>query len=52
MAQLLHRLGRFAFRRRWLVLVGWLLAVGLTLGGSILWSGTPTNGLDVPGTEA
>jgi len=52
MAQLLHRLGRFAFRRRWLVLAGWLLAVGLTLGGSMLWSGTPTNGLDVPGTEA
>ena len=52
MAQLLHRLGRFAFRRRWLVLAGWLLVVGLTLGGSLLWSGTPANGLDVPGTEA
>jgi RND superfamily putative drug exporter len=52
MAQLLHRLGRFAFRRRRYVLIGWLLAVGLTLGGSMLWSGTPTNGLDVPGTEA
>src|SRR5687767_5133470 len=52
MAQLLHRLGRFAFRRRRHVLVGWLLAVGITLGGSMLWSGTPANGLDVPGTEA
>lgn len=52
MAHLLHRLGTFAFRRRRFVLVGWLLALGVTLGASILWSGSPTNGLDVPGTEA
>jgi RND superfamily putative drug exporter len=52
MARLLHRLGIFAFRRRRFVLVGWLLAVGITLGASMVWSGTPTDGLDVPGTEA
>jgi RND superfamily putative drug exporter len=52
MARYLYRLGTFAFRRRRFVLVGWLLALGITLGGSMLWSGSPTNGLDVPGTEA
>ncbi|RZT28524.1 hypothetical protein EV649_2301 [Kribbella sp. VKM Ac-2569] len=52
MAQYLYRLGTFAFRKRWVVLVGWLLALGITLGGSMLTSGTPTNGLDVRGTEA
>jgi len=52
MAQLLHRLGIFAFRRRRFVLVGWLLAAGITFGASMVWSGTPTDGLDVPGTEA
>jgi RND superfamily putative drug exporter len=52
MAQYLYRLGIFAFRRRRFVLVGWLLSLGVILGGSMLWSGSPTNGLDVPGTEA
>lgn len=52
MAHYLYRLGTFAFRKRWFVLIGWLLALGITLGGSILSSGSPTNGLDVPGTEA
>ncbi|WP_433729237.1 MMPL family transporter [Actinoplanes sp. CA-051413] len=52
MAQYLYRLGLLAFRRRRLVLVGWLLALGLTVGGSMLFAGTPTNGLEVPGTEA
>lgn len=52
MAHYLYRLGTFAFRKRRFVLVGWLLALGITLGGSIVSSGSPTNGLDVPGTEA
>ncbi|MEV7627712.1 MMPL family transporter [Actinoplanes sp. NPDC089786] len=52
MAGFLYRVGRFSFRRRGFVLVGWLLAVGLSVGGFIMWSGTPTNGLEVPGTEA
>ena len=52
MAQFLYRLGTFAFRRRRLTLVSWVLALGLTVAGSAFWSGTPTNGLEVPGTEA
>jgi RND superfamily putative drug exporter len=52
MAQYLYRLGTFAYRRHRIVLVGWLIVLGVTLGSSMLWSGSPTNGLDVPGTEA
>lgn len=52
MADYLYRRGRLTFGRRRLVLVGWVLALGITLGSSIMWSGAPTNGLDVPGTEA
>ncbi len=52
MSQFLYRLGLLSFRRRRLFLVGWLAVLGITLGASVLWSGSPSNGLDVPGTEA
>lgn len=32
MALLLHRIGRFVFRRAWLVISAWVLALGAVLG--------------------
>jgi RND superfamily putative drug exporter len=52
MALLLHRIGRFAFRRAWLVIVAWviglaaILAAGLGLGGELQES------YAIPGTES
>ncbi|TCC35384.1 MMPL family transporter [Kribbella speibonae] len=52
MATYLYRLGRFAFRRRRLVLLIWLglLAAG-AVGASTL-SGPTANGFSIPGTES
>jgi len=52
MATYLYRLGRFAFRRRRLVVFIWLglLAVGIT--GAATLSGPASNGFSIPGTES
>ncbi|GAA4132142.1 MMPL family transporter [Actinomadura keratinilytica] len=52
MAVLLHRLGRFAFRRRRLVVVLWLVLLGVTGAGAATLSGTTTDTFSIPGTEA
>ncbi|WP_328334124.1 MMPL family transporter [Kribbella sp. NBC_00382] len=52
MATYLYRLGRFAFRRRRLVVFIWLglLAAGIT--GAATLSGPTANGFSIPGTES
>ena len=52
MATLLYRLGRFAFRRRGLVLVAWLLLLGGLGAGLAVAGSAPTAGITIPGTEA
>ncbi|WP_158888382.1 MMPL family transporter [Amycolatopsis anabasis] len=52
MATLLYRLGRFSFRKRWLVAAVWtavLLALGL---GALTLSGQMSNSVSIPGTES
>ena len=52
MATLLYRLGHFATRRRWAVLVVWLaLLIGLG-GAAAAFSGTMTSSFTIPGTQA
>jgi putative drug exporter of the RND superfamily len=52
MATYLYRLGRFAFRRRRIVLLVWLglLAAGAVGAGTL--SGPTANGFSIPGTES
>src|SRR6478752_4373629 len=52
MASLLYRLGHFAARRRWAVLVVWL-ALLLGMGAAaVAFSGTMTSSFSIPGTQA
>src|SRR6478672_11782591 len=52
MATLLYRLGHFASRRRWAVLIVWLaLLIGLG-GAAAAFSGTMTSSFSIPGTKA
>ena len=52
MATLLYRLGHFATRRRWAVLIVWLaLLIGLG-GAAAAFSGTMTSSFSIPGTKA
>ena len=52
MATLLYRLGAFAVRRRWAVLLIWLvLLVGIG-GGAIAFKGVMTDSFSIPGTQA
>ena len=51
MALLLYRLGKFSYRRRWLVISLWL-AVMVAVGGSAAaFHGTMSNNFQIPGTE-
>ena len=49
---LLYRLGRFSFRRRWLLSGVWVLVLGLVGVGAATLAGTMSNSFTVPGTEA
>src|SRR6478735_2888459 len=52
MATLLYRLGHFATRRRWAVLIVWLaLLIGLGAAAAA-FSGTMTSSFTIPGTQA
>ena len=52
MATLLYRLGHFATRRRWAVLIVWLaLLIGLGAAAAA-FSGTMTSSFSIPGTKA
>ena len=52
MATLLYRLGRFSFRRAWLVIGAWLLALAAILGGGFALGGQMQESFVIPGTES
>ncbi|MFF0269058.1 MMPL family transporter [Kribbella sp. NPDC004536] len=52
MATYLYRLGRFAFRRRRLVVLIWLALLGAGVVGAVTLSGPTANGFSIPGTES
>ena len=48
---LLARLARGSIRHRWLVIAGWILLVGLAVGGNRLAGGSFVNDLSVSGAD-
>ena len=52
MASLLFRLGSFAARRAWAVIVAWVVILGVSVGAFFAFSGTLSNSFDIPGTES
>ncbi|MCD5310560.1 MMPL family transporter [Kineosporia babensis] len=50
MAELLYRTGRFAARRRWGVMGGWLVALMVGLVTFVLFSGTISSAISIPDT--
>lgn len=52
MAELLHRLGTFAARRAWLVIVAWLVILGVAGGGFLLGFKGLSSSFDIPGTAS
>ncbi|RSM73097.1 hypothetical protein DMB66_03355 [Actinoplanes sp. ATCC 53533] len=52
MASFLYRLGMFAFRRRWAVLVAWLSILAAALIGAFTLSGPTQDSFSIPGTPA
>ncbi|MEU8074697.1 MMPL family transporter [Catellatospora citrea] len=52
MATFLYRIGRFSYRRRWIVLGLWVLLLALAGAGAATMSGKMSNDFSIPGTEA
>ena len=52
MAALLYRLGSFAARRAWQVIVAWVLILGLSIGAFLAFGGSLSNSFDIPGTAS
>jgi len=52
MASFLYRLGRFAFRRRWLVAALWLAVLAAALTGAATLSGPTSDAFRIPGTPS
>jgi RND superfamily putative drug exporter len=52
MSLALHRLGRFAVRRRWLVLVGWLAAAAVLWGAAGAAGGGYSSDFRIPNVES
>lgn len=52
MAELLHRLGTFAARRAWTVIVAWALILGIVVGGFALGFRGLSSSFDIPGTAS
>lgn len=52
MALLLHRIGRFAYRRAWVVIAAWVLALGGLVGAGIGLGGQLQESYSIPGTES
>jgi RND superfamily putative drug exporter len=51
-ASLLYRLGSFAARKAWTVIVSWVLILGLGIGAFLTLGGTLSNSFDIPGTAS
>lgn len=51
MALFLYRLGKFSYRRRWLVIALWLAALVAVGGSAAAFHGTLSNNFQIPGTE-
>ncbi|WP_417504757.1 MMPL family transporter [Microbacterium sp.] len=52
MASLLYRLGSFAARKAWTVIVSWVLILGIGVGAFLTLGGTLSNSFDIPGTAS
>lgn len=52
MASLLFRLGSFAARKAWTVIVSWVLILGLGVGAFLTFGATLSNSFDIPGTAS
>ncbi|SFR92572.1 putative drug exporter of the RND superfamily [Microbacterium sp. cf046] len=52
MAALLYRLGSFAARRAWRVIVAWVIILGVSIGAFLAFGGTLSNSFDIPGTAS
>jgi putative drug exporter of the RND superfamily len=52
MASVLYRLGRFAFHRRWLVTVAWLVVLAAVLVGAMTLAKPTSGAFSIPGTPA
>src|SRR4051812_50037932 len=52
MATLLYRLGAFAVRRRWAVLLVWLVLLAGVGGAAVAYKGVMTDSFSIPGTQA
>lgn len=52
MATFLHKIGRAAFKRRWLVVLLWALLLGAVGIGASASSGPASSSISLPGTEA
>ena len=52
MARLLYRLGTFAHRRRWTVVLTWLLILVLGGIGAVTLGGQTSNTFSIPGQES
>ncbi len=52
MAELLHRLGTFAARRAWIVIVAWAVILGVAVGGFLVGFKGLSSSFDIPGTAS
>lgn len=52
MASLLYRLGRFSYRKAWIVIGVWLILLVGVLGGSVALGGKTQESFAIPGTES
>ena len=52
MAELLHRLGTFAARRAWTVILAWIVILGIAVGGFLVGFKGLSSSFDVPGTAS
>jgi len=52
MAELLHRLGTFAARRAWTVIIAWVVVLGIVGGGFLVGFKGLSSSFDVPGTAS
>jgi RND superfamily putative drug exporter len=52
MAELLHRLGTFAARRVWAVIVVWIVILGVAVGGFLIGFTGLSSSFDIPGTAS